>query len=102
MKRIIEFQVLDEKYLFKENSVSIFEINKSTRQLDVKSFYEAFFSGGKDYTEIEMTSSELNKDDERIYNAINKLVNDICSRLKKEIPTKSENADDIQSYKLHE
>ena len=49
-----------------------------------------------------MTSSELNKDDERIYNAINKLVNDICSRLKKEIPTKSENADDIQSYKLHE
>lgn len=39
MKRIIEFQVLDEKYLFKENSVGIFEIDKTTRQLDVKSFY---------------------------------------------------------------
>lgn len=47
MKRIIEFQVLDEKYLFKENSVGIFEIDKTTRQLDVKSFYEAFFADKK-------------------------------------------------------
>ena len=44
MKRIIEFQVLDEKYIFKENNTNIFEINKLTRQLDVKSFYEAFFA----------------------------------------------------------
>ena len=65
MKRIIEFQVLDEKYLFKENSVGIFEIDKTTRQLDVKSFYEAFFADKKDYSEIEFqNSSELNKDDE--------------------------------------
>lgn len=52
MKRIIEFQALDEKYLFKENSVDIFEISKSNRQLDVKSFFEAFFANGKDYSEI--------------------------------------------------
>ena len=31
MKRIIEFQVLDEKYSFKENDVSIFEIEKTTK-----------------------------------------------------------------------
>ena len=44
MKRIIEFQVLDEKYSFKENEISIFEIDKTNRQLNVKDFYEAFFA----------------------------------------------------------
>lgn len=100
MKRIIEFQVLDEKYLFKENSVGIFEIDKTTRQLDVKSFYEAFFADKKDYSEIEFqNSSELNKDDERIYDAIRKLITDICARLKTDLSiTNTVHQENIQSY----
>ena len=86
MKRIIEFQVLDEKYSFKENEISIFEIDKTNRQLNVKDFYEAFFANGKDYSEIEFNnSSNLEKDDERIYDVIRKLITDICARLKTEL-----------------
>lgn len=100
MKRTIEFQVLDDKYLFMENGADIFEIDKSSRQLNVKTFYEAFFSNGKDYTEIEIHNSDLNKDDERIYNAINKLINDISTRLKTELPTRIESQKDLEAYKI--
>lgn len=101
MKRIIEFQVLDEKYIFKENNTNIFEINKLTRQLDVKSFYEAFFANGKDYSEIEFNNpSQLNKDDERIYNAIHELTTDICTRLKKELPTQIDSQENFQAYMM--
>lgn len=99
MKRTIEFQVFDEKYLFKENDIDIFEIERTTRQLNVKAFYEAFFANGKDYSEIEFqNSSDLNKDDERIYNAIHKLINDICSRLKTELSTHIDSQENIQPY----
>lgn len=43
MKRIIEFQVLDDKYSYTENGLEIFEVNKKECQLDVKKFYNAFF-----------------------------------------------------------
>jgi hypothetical protein len=98
MKRTIEFQALDDKYLFMENGIDIFVIDKSSRQLDVKSFYEAFFANGKDFSEIEIIHSELNKDDERIYNAISKLITDICTRLKTELPTHIDSREDLQSY----
>ena len=99
MKRIIEFQVLDEKYSFKENDVSIFEIDKTTRQLNVKDFYVAFFANGKDYSEIEFSNpSSLEKDDKRIYDAIYKLITDICSRLKTDLSLKIESLENNQSY----
>lgn len=99
MKRIIEFQVLDEKYSFKENEISIFEIDKTNRQLNVKDFYEAFFANGKDYSEIEFNnSSNLEKDDERIYDVIRKLITDICARLKTELSTQTVPQENIRSY----
>ena len=99
MKRIIEFQVLDEKYSFKENEIRIFEIDKTNRQLNVKDLYEAFFANGKDYSEIEFNnSSSLKKDDERIYDAIRKLITDVCARLKTELSTQMVSQENIQSY----
>ena len=99
MKRIIEFQVLEDKYLFKENSTDILEVSKSTRQLDVKSFYEAFFANGKDYLEIEFeTPPQMNKDDELIYNAIHKLITDICTKLKTELPARIDPKENIKPY----
>lgn len=82
------------------NQLGIFEIDKTTRQLDVKSFYEAFFADKKDYSEIEFqNSSELNKDDERIYDAIRKLITDICARLKTDLSTTNTvHQENIQSY----
>ena len=101
MKRIIEFQVLDEKYSFKENGVSIFEIDKTTRQLNVKDFYEAFFANGKEHSEIEFSnSSSLEKDDKRIYDSIHKLITDICSRLNTELPAKINNQEELQAYTM--
>ena len=92
MKRIIEFQVLDEKYSFKENEISIFEIDKTNRQLNV-------FANGKDYSEIEFNnSSNLEKADERIYDVIRKLITDICARLKTELSTQTVPQENIRSY----
>lgn len=101
MKRIIEFQVFDDKFLFKENNIDIFKIDKSTMQLDVKYFYEAFFANRTDFSEIEIiNSSELDRDDERVYSAISKLINDIYSKLKIKLSEKIDIQDDIQPYKM--
>ena len=101
MKRIIEFQVRDEIYVFEENGANIFEISKSNRQLDVKLFYKALFANWKKGLEIELIKpSQLDKDDERIYNAINKLFNEICSRLQTELPAKTEDQEEIQAYTM--
>jgi hypothetical protein len=104
MKRTIEFQILDDKYSYKENGVEIFEVNKQERQVDVKQFYNAFFSNGKDYSEIEFeASSEMDKEDRRVFDAISKLIEDICTRLKSELITGSYNSncyESIDSYKM--
>lgn len=101
MKRTIEFQALEEKYIFKENSVEIFVVDKSNRQLDVKSFYDAFFSKGKDFSEFEFIApTELNKDDKRIYDAIKKLIIDICSRLKTDLTIQKDSKETLESYKM--
>lgn len=42
----------------------------------------------------------MNKDDERIYNAIHKLITDICTRLKTELATHIDSQDDLESYKI--
>ena len=99
MKRIIEFQVLDGKYSFKENEISILEIDKTNMQLNVKDFYEAFFANGKDYTEIEFSnSSSLEKEDKRIYDVIRKLITDICARLKTELPAHIDPKENIKPF----
>ena len=75
MKRIVKFQVTENKYEYTENNISIFEISKIDLQFDVKAFYNAFFSNGKDYTDIELIAiSEMNKDDNRIYETTKNLL----------------------------
>lgn len=104
MKRIIEFQVLDDKYSYTENGLEIFEVNKKECQLDVKKFYNAFFSNGKYSSEIELdTTQEINKDDQRVFDAISKLINDIHTRLKKELENSADelNCDEsLDSYRM--
>ena len=43
MKRIIEFKISEDKYIFSENQKDIFEIRNDDLQVDVKKFYNAFF-----------------------------------------------------------
>lgn len=104
MKRTIEFQILDDKYSFKENDVEIFEVNKQEYQIDVKQFYNAFFANGKDYSEIEFdVSLEMTNDDRRVFDAISKLIENICTRLKSELITVAYNSnchESTDSYKM--
>lgn len=43
MKRIVKFQVTEDKYEYTENDIPIFEISKIDLQFNVKEFYNAFF-----------------------------------------------------------
>ena len=42
----------------------------------------------------------MNKDDERIYNAIHELTTDICTRLKTELPTQIDSQENFQAYMM--
>ena len=104
MKRIVKFQVTEDKYKYTENDIPIFEISKIDLQFDVKEFYNAFFSCGKDYTDIELTAiSEMNKDDNRIYETIKNLLESICERIINDIDQNNHSQLDdvsIESYKM--
>lgn len=106
MKRTIEFQILNDKYSYKEDKTEIFEINKQELQVDVRQFYNAFFANGKDYSEINIiSSSEMNKNDKRVFDAMSELINDICSRLKSELIIDDDNLhcnESTNSYKMHD
>ena len=54
----------------------------------------------EDYSEIEIIPAEsnLNKEDKRIYEAIHKLITDICKRLKTELPSQIDREEDLQSF----
>lgn len=98
MKRIIEFQVLKDKYTYIENGEPIFEVDRNERQLDVKMFYNAFFANGKGHHEIEIVPpSEIDKADRRIFDAISQLVENICIRLKTELVSELEKSDGEES-----
>lgn len=104
MKRIVKFQVTENKYEYTENDISIFEISKIDLQFDVKAFYNAFFSSGKDYTDIELIANpEMNKDDNRIYETTKNLLESICERIINEIDQNNNNSQidtSIESYKM--
>ena len=54
MKRTILVCTKDDYYSFEENEESIFKINKSKLQLNLKNFYKAFFADGKDYSDTKL------------------------------------------------
>ncbi|MDD3363409.1 MAG: hypothetical protein PHZ03_00350 [Syntrophomonas sp.] len=82
MKRTIEFQISDDKYTFSENGNIIFEINKDDLQVDVKTFYSAFFADNMDCSDIELHNSiPDNKDGKRAFGCIEQLVKEVSTRL---------------------
>lgn len=105
MKRIIEFQVNDNTYDFVENAVAIFQIDKNTRQFDVKSFYLAFFADKKDYSEIYINcNAGLSTDDKRILDAVSTLIENICTRLKTDLDQTNEQSvlsESLEDFKMH-
>lgn len=86
MKRVIKFQALDEKYVFLEEDIVVFEIDKNDLIFNVKAFYNAFFSEGLDYSEIEL-QNDVSDDKEatRIFECVKSLNEQIVEKLEKEL-----------------
>lgn len=85
MRRIVEFNDLDTEYVFFENEKNVFEISKTELQFDAKKFYQAFFSNGKDFTEIELREPEnMDKKAKHVYSTVKLLLSEICDRLSEE------------------
>lgn len=86
MKRIIKFKADDLNYYFEENEDVIFEVDKKDLQFDVKKFYEAFFSGELDYSEIELENTlGEEKGAKRVFDTVQTLVKDIVNKLMSEL-----------------
>ena len=82
MKRIIQFNEVDDTYVCKENDENIFCISKSELKFDVKKFYDAFYGNDKDFSEIVLENGiQSNKSANRIFDCIEKLVNGINEKL---------------------
>ena len=93
MKRVLQFKKTDVGYACFENEENVFEVVKSNLQFDVKAFYQAFYSDGKDYEDIcvENCVSE-DKDGKRVYECINSLIEKIKEKLA-ELPPEEESND---------
>ena len=82
MKRTLQFKKTDVGYACYENDERIFEILRSDLQFDVKAFYKAFYSEGKDYDDIELKNCITgDKDGKRIYDCIVLLISKIKEKL---------------------
>lgn len=82
MKRIIEFNISDDKYVFSENQNDIFEIRNDDLQVDVKKFYNAFFKDDMDFSDIELHNSNQNdKNGRRVFVCIEQLIKEVSIRL---------------------
>lgn len=92
MKRILQFKKTDAGYACFENDENVFEIAKSNLQFDVKAFYQAFYSDGKDFKDIEVENGiPDDKDGKRVYDCIVLLISKIKEKLS-ELP--SEDSDE--------
>ncbi len=82
MKRVVQFKIDNEEYIFLEDEELIFSINSNDMQFDVKKFYEAFFEGEKPFDDIELVNLiEHNKNAERVYKLTNDLLKEIVAKL---------------------
>lgn len=82
MKRMLQFKKTELGYACFENNENVFEIAKANLQFDVKAFYQAFYSGDKDFDDIEVENCiSDDKDARRIYECIIQLVTKIKEKL---------------------
>ena len=93
MKRMLQFNKTDTGYACFENDENVFEISKSNLQFDVKAFYQAFYSEGKDFEDIEVGNCITDdKDGKRVFDCIVLLMSKIKEKLA-ELPP--ENSDEL-------
>ena len=86
MKRILRFQIFEDKYTFFENDTMVFEVDKTDLQFNVKNFYQAFFADDLDYSDIELQNMlTSDKDATRIFKCVEQLVKDVVEKLNKEM-----------------
>jgi hypothetical protein len=82
MKRTLQFNNTDAGYACFENGEKGFEISKTDLQLDVKAFYQAFYSEDKDFEDIEVENCIPNdKNARRVYECIVQLMAKIKDKL---------------------
>lgn len=82
MKRILEFKLVDSKYVFVEKEETVFEISKIDLQFNVKDFYQAFYEEGKDFEDISIINClENDKAATRVYGCITDLMEQIQKKL---------------------
>lgn len=86
MKRVLHYKTTDEGYGCFEDEEMVFLIRKDDLKFNVKEFYQAFYSEGKDFEDIVIENDVSdNKDATRIHQCIISLVAQIDGRLK-ELP----------------
>lgn len=82
MKRILQFKKTERGYACFEGEENVFEIFEANLQFDVKSFYQAFYSEGKDFEDIEIENCIKNdKTAVHVYGCIINLVQQIKDKL---------------------
>lgn len=82
MKRTLQFKETPEGYACFEGDNNIFEVSKKDLQFDVKAFYQAFYSEGKDYENIVIENCiPGDRNAERIHQCIVQLVGKIKDKL---------------------
>lgn len=90
MKRTLQFRSTEDGYACFDNKENLFEISKSNLQFDVKAFYQAFYSGDKDFEDIEVENCVSDdKEARRVYECITQLIAKIKEKLS-EMPADSE------------
>jgi len=86
MKRILKFQISDDKYAFCENETVVFEIDKTDLQFNVRTFYQAFFADDLDYSDIELQNMlTSDKNATRIFKCVEQLMKEVVEKLNKEM-----------------
>ena len=82
MKRTVQFKKTDNGFACFDGDENIFEISASNLQFNVKDFYQAFYSEGKDFEEIEIQNCiEDDKTANRVYLCITKLIEQIKTKM---------------------
>lgn len=82
MKRVLQFKSTEKGYACFEENENVFEIPKTNLQFDVKAFYQAFYSEGKDYENINIENCiPHDKEARRVYECIVNLMVKIKEKL---------------------
>ena len=78
MRRTIQFKQTEAGYACFEDGKNIFEVSKNDLQFNVKNFYNALYSEGKDFDNIELENCiENDKVAKHVYDCIVMLMDKI-------------------------